>query len=77
MGIINDTKLRIMESAFKLYLKNGLTDVSNSELKKEANITSGGFYHYFPSKDDLLNETVEMFRNCSLIFRVLFYLISI
>jgi hypothetical protein len=35
MGIINDTKLRIMESAFKLYLKNGLTDVSNSELKKE------------------------------------------
>lgn len=50
-----------MESAFKLYLKNGLTDVSNSELKKEANITSGGFYHYFPSKDDLLNETVDMF----------------
>ncbi len=50
-----------MEAAFKLYLENGLTDVPLSKLKKEANITSGGFYHHFASKEDLLNETVDMF----------------
>lgn len=56
-----NTKLRIMESAFKLYLKNGLTDVPMSKLNKEANITSGGFYHHFASKDDLMNETMQMY----------------
>lgn len=50
-----------MESAFKLYLKNGLTDVSMSILKKEANITTGGFYHYFPSKNALLEETMDFY----------------
>jgi AcrR family transcriptional regulator len=50
-----------MESAFKLYLENGLTDVTLSTLKKEANITSGGFYHYFASKDELLDETMQLF----------------
>ncbi|MCE7699439.1 MAG: TetR/AcrR family transcriptional regulator [Methanobacterium paludis] len=32
-----------------------------SKLNKEANITSGGFYHHFASKDDLLNETMQMY----------------
>lgn len=50
-----------MESAFKLYLENGLTDVTLSKLKKEAKITSGGFYHYFASKDELLDETMQLF----------------
>lgn len=50
-----------MESAFKLYLENGLTDVTLSKLKKEANITSGGFYHYFASKDELMDETIQLF----------------
>jgi len=50
-----------MESAFKLYLENGLTDVTLSKLKKEANITSGGFYHHFTSKDELLDETMQLF----------------
>lgn len=50
-----------MESAFKLYLENGLTDVTLSKLKKEAKITSGGFYHHFASKDELLDETMQLF----------------
>ena len=50
-----------MESAFKLYLKNGLTDVPLSKLNEEAGITAGGFYHHFASKDDLLNETMQMY----------------
>lgn len=71
-----DTKTRIMETAFKLFLKKGFDNVSLSEIKKESNITTGGFYHYFDSKDALLievidkyvfnyfNRTLERIRNC-------------
>ncbi len=50
------TKNRIMEESLKLFLKNGFSDVSLSEIKQSSNITTGGFYHYFQKqkKDDLL-----------------------
>lgn len=70
------TKDRIMEESFILFLKKGISDVSLSEIKQASNITTGGFYHYFNSKDDLLiaviekyvfnyfNSTVEKVRKC-------------
>ncbi|HOI71058.1 MAG TPA: TetR/AcrR family transcriptional regulator [Methanobacterium sp.] len=55
------TKNRIMEESLKLFLKNGFSDVSLSEIKQSSNITTGGFYHYFQSKDDLLIEVIETY----------------
>ena len=72
-----DTKSRIMEEAFKLFLKKGFTDVSLSEIRKAADITTGGFYYHFDSKDTLLvkviekyifnyfNSTISRIRNCT------------
>lgn len=57
----NSTKKRIMEASLSLFLKKGFDNVSLREIKKEANITSGGFYHYFKSKDDLLIEVEKKY----------------
>ena len=55
------TKNRIMEESLKLFLENGFSDVSLSEIKQASNITTGGFYHYFKSKDDLLIAVIETY----------------
>ncbi|MDK2974028.1 MAG: hypothetical protein PWP08_399 [Methanofollis sp.] len=56
-----NTKDRIIETAFKLFLKKGLDNVSLSEIKKESNITTGGFYHYFDSKETLFLEVIDKY----------------
>lgn len=48
-----------METAFRLFLKRGFTDVSLNEIIKASNSTTGGFYHHFESKDALLVEVIE------------------
>ncbi|OPY21378.1 MAG: DNA-binding transcriptional repressor AcrR [Methanobacterium sp. PtaU1.Bin097] len=56
-----DTKSRIMETAFKLLLKKGFDNVSITEVKRESNITTGGFYHHFDSKDTLMVEVIKKY----------------
>ena len=56
-----DTKSRILETAFKLLLKKGYDNVSITEVKKESNITTGGFYHHFDSKDMLMIEVIKKY----------------
>lgn len=56
-----DTKSRIMETAFKLFLKKGFADVSLNEIIKESGITTGGFYYHFDSKDTLLVEVIKKY----------------
>ena len=56
-----DTKVRIMETAFKLFLKKGFADVSLNEIIKESDITTGGFYYHFNSKDTLLVEVINKY----------------
>lgn len=56
-----DTKSRIMETAFKLLLKKGFDNVSITEIKRESNITTGGFYHHFDSKDTLIVEVIKKY----------------
>ena len=49
-----------METAFKLLLKKkGFDNVSINEVKRESNITTGGFYHHFESKDTLIVEVIN------------------
>ena len=56
-----DTKSRIMEESFKLFLKKGFVDVSLNEIRKASNITTGGFYYHFDSKDTLLVAVIEKY----------------
>lgn len=72
-----DTKDRILETAFKLFLKKGFDNVSLNDIKKESKVATGGFYHYFDSREILLvevidkyifnffNKTLERIRDCN------------
>lgn len=74
--VFMDTKDRILETAFKLFLKKGFDNVSLNEIKKESKVATGGFYHYFGSREILLvevinkyifnffNRTLERIRDC-------------
>ena len=56
-----DTKSRIMEESFKLFLKKGFVDVSLNDIRKASNITTGGFYYHFDSKETLLVAVIEKY----------------
>jgi AcrR family transcriptional regulator len=52
---------RILESARRLFNRNGLTEVSIDQLMAGAGLTRGGFYSYFSSKEALYAEAITQF----------------
>ena len=56
-----NTKEKILEVAFVLFLNKGYDSVSISEIKKEANVGSGTIYNYFKSKEDLYDEVLNKY----------------
>lgn len=55
------TKTRISLCAQKMIAEQGYENVSIQAICKTAGVSVGGFYHYFPSKDDLLLHTYVYF----------------
>ena len=51
-------RLRILESASKLFRERGFEAVSVAEVMKAAGLTHGGFYGHFESKDDLIAQAI-------------------
>ena len=49
----------ILEAAGRLFRARGFDDVSVSDVMKEAGLTHGAFYGYFPSKEALIAEAVS------------------
>ena len=49
-----ETKLRIVETAARLFRKKGYDGIGIDSLMEEAGLTRGGFYSYFRSKRELL-----------------------
>ena len=49
-----ESRKRIFDSAMKLINNKGFENVSISDICKSAKCSVGTFYHYFPSKDDLI-----------------------
>lgn len=56
-----DTKSRILETAFNLFLEKGFAGVSLNEVIKASDITTGGFYYHFDSKDALMVAVIEKY----------------
>ena len=56
-----DTKSRILQTAFNLFLEKGFASVSLNEVIKASNITTGGFYYHFDSKDSLMVAVIEKY----------------
>lgn len=49
-------KDRIFQSALKLFTTRGFHDTPTSEIAKEAGVATGTLFHYFSTKEELINE---------------------
>src|SRR5579871_1887463 len=58
-----ETRTRILDSARRLFNRNGLTAISIDEIMAGAGLTRGGFYSYFDSKEELYAEAITHFVN--------------
>jgi len=60
---MNDSREHILTIAFKLFFQKGFKEVTMSQLVAESGLSKGAFYHYFSSKEELYNLSMEMFIN--------------
>jgi AcrR family transcriptional regulator len=51
-----DKRKAILDAALKLISKNGFHGTAVSRVAKEAGVSAGTIYHYFDSKDDLIDD---------------------
>jgi TetR/AcrR family transcriptional regulator, transcriptional repressor for nem operon len=56
-----DTREKILESARRLFNRNGYSGVSIEEIMSDAGLTHGGFYRHFTGKDELYAAAVRQF----------------
>jgi AcrR family transcriptional regulator len=50
----------ILAAARRVFARNGLAATRTSDIAAEARISQGLIYHYFPTKEDLFTEIVEV-----------------
>ena len=55
-----ETQRKIYESAVKLFSERGYDDVRIVDICEDAGVAVGVFYHYFPSKDEVLGVSYEL-----------------
>jgi AcrR family transcriptional regulator len=58
-----ETREIILKAATKVFFENGFEKTSVKMILSEANIVTGSFYHFFPSKEALFEAVVEEFLN--------------
>ncbi len=54
-----DTKEKILQVAFNLFLERGYKEVSLKDISDAVGLTKGAFYHHFTSKEDMFRQIVE------------------
>ena len=58
---MTSTKDHILFTALKLILKKGYGNVTMSELVNASGMSKGAFYHYFTSKDQIYQNTMDKY----------------
>ncbi len=53
------SKKKILESAFDLFTKHGFDNVSIDQIMQNVNMTRGAFYAHFSSKSSLYKESIS------------------
>lgn len=56
-----DTRDRIIESAARLFHEQGFAATGVATILREAGVNSGSLYHFFPSKEALLENVLESY----------------
>ena len=55
------TRLQIAEAARRLFLERGFEEVTVAEVAREADVSVGTVFNYFPTKEDLFYSGMEVF----------------
>jgi len=55
------TRERLITTAADLFLRQGYAQTGVNEIMQQAHATSGSFYHFFPTKEDLLLAVLDHF----------------
>lgn len=50
-----DRKERILQAALRLFIRDGFDRTPTARISREAGVATGTLFHYFPSKEDLVN----------------------
>jgi Transcriptional regulator len=58
---MNDTKVQILQTALKMFLKKSYRDVSLTDIVNEMGLTKGAFYHYYKGKQQIFAEAVKYY----------------
>jgi len=61
MGRVSDARARILRAAAELIHDRGYASVSVADICGSAGLKKGSFYHFFPSKLELVLETIDQF----------------
>ena len=56
---MSDTKQHIMKTALFLFAQSSYKDVTMKDIVEKTGLSKGAVYHYFTSKEQLFQETVE------------------
>ena len=59
-----NTRRRIIEAARAVFNRRGMASATIDDVMQEANLTRGGFYNHFSSKEDLLLEVISSYPEC-------------
>lgn len=54
-----DKRAQIIEAADRLFYEQGYDHTSFNDIARESGIPRGNFYHYFPSKEQILSAVVD------------------
>lgn len=54
-----DTQKNILDTARKHFLRDGLTGASLRNIVKDAGLTTGAFYKYYPTKESLFDALTD------------------
>jgi TetR/AcrR family transcriptional repressor of nem operon len=60
MPRVTQTRENILEAAMQLFWHNSYEAIGVEAICREANVRKGSFYHFFPSKEDVALELLEM-----------------
>lgn len=56
---MTDTRERIVEMAFKLFMQKSFKEVTVKEIVEKTGMSQGAFFHYFKTKEALFLEVIE------------------
>ena len=57
----DERRAEIVETARRLFIEKGFHETKVSEIVRAIGVSQGVFYYYFPSKDAIINELIELY----------------